>query len=87
MVEQDYDGSRGTSYGGLVSEQNYFKLNPLLDREPVGFLEDMSMQACSRAHSTEFLSDFGCAVEYAIAVVESGDDESMDHCFSSREGE
>ena len=73
-------------------------MNPLRDGEPVEFLEDggdvvtgagVGEQAGSRVlDKLKFIEEFGrCAKEDAVAVVNSGRDESVDQSFCSREGE
>ena len=64
---------------GFESDEEYFELNPLRDREPVEFLEDggdvvkdpdVGEQASSRVLDvSEFIEEFGwCAIK-AVAVV------------------
>ena len=98
MVEQICEVGGGLVMEGFVSEEKEFELDALWDREPVEVLEDrgdvvtgtgMGEQTGSRVLNVlEFIEDFGWwAVENAVAVVNSGSDESVDESFGSREGE
>ena len=81
----------------FVNEDECFELNLLRDGEPVEFLEDggdvvtgagVGEQAGSGVLDVlKITKEFGwCAKEDAVAVVNSGSDESMDQGFCSREG-
>lgn len=83
---------RGTGCGCFGSEEGYFELDPLWDREPVEVLEDgvdviMAVGEVERASSRvlevlEFIQELGwCAMEDAVAIVNSGRDEGVDQGF------